>query len=178
MKNLLYVLISGMVILLSGVGAYLFFNHASVTSSTNPSNPFGFSSTTPENTPVTSAPLIPIQTVNGSTVQIPDPTIGKVPIPEGTNKYYYLTNNQERQGNNAEFDIEYGNDSSISIVLLKEPLGESRLAAEKSLKNLFPVSNSTLCSLKLTVAVPMSISSIYSGENLGLSFCPGAVQLP
>jgi hypothetical protein len=35
-----------------------------------------------------------------------------------------------------------------------------------------------MCGLNYTVSVPYSVNAIYSGSNLGFSFCPDAVVLP
>ena len=92
--------------------------------------------------------------------------------------YYQLTDNQEVQGDQAQFEIVYGTDSSIKIGLIKEPLKDSRLAAEAKLRSLFPLSNQDLCKLDVFVSVPAMVNDTFAGGNLGLSFCSGAVKLP
>ena len=74
--------------------------------------------------------------------------------------------------------IEYGTDNSISIGLAKKPLRVTRLKAEKALRTFFPLSDADLCSLNITVVTPGKFDAKYGSENLGLSFCPGAVRLP
>lgn len=144
------------------------------------SNPFGLPSRSvvPVPMPDSTERKIILRTLTGQAITAPDPTSGKPSNDIGAYTYYYLTSNQQAQKSNAEFDIVYGTDSSISITLLKEPLGEARLAAELALRKFFPLSNTQLCDLDITVAVPVDVNERYPGANLGLSFCPGAVTLP
>ncbi len=174
-----------LLLILAGVWYFLFRNTTSQSlpsSSISNQNPFGAPSgntvtVNPGNSSTTEK-SIQLQTNTDQTVTIPDFTISKTSFTIGAHQFYYLTSNQETQGANAQFDIIYGTDSSISIGLLKEPLGQSRLAAEAELRKLIPLSDSELCTLKVTVEVPYQVSQLYPGQNLGLSFCPGATELP
>lgn len=127
-------------------------------------------------TTATSSAQIGLATQNGQTIMVPDPTIGRPFSTLGNNRYYDLTGIQAWKS--GAFDIEYGTDSSIAVTLLSEPVGSARDAAEASLKQLFPLSETQLCTLFVRVTVPIDVSDQYPGENLGLSFCPGAVVLP
>ena len=126
----------------------------------------------------TTGPTIMLETNTGSSIPVPDFTKNKPSynLPSGT--YYQITNNQEREGRNAKFDVTYGTDSSIAVTLLKEPLSSSRLAAEATLRDLLQLPDATMCTLKIDLGVPYSINQFYSGQNLGLSFCSDAVTLP
>ena len=143
----------------------------------NNGNPFGTPSgnVTPGGT---TGQVTVLQTYDGETVAVPDITEGKQSFVVGANTYYALTNNQDTQGPAAKYDIIYGTDSSITVGLFKEPLGASRLEAEAELSRLLGLPNETLCTLDVTVAVPIRVNEFYSARNLGLSFCPGAVTLP
>lgn len=68
-------------------------------------------------------------------------------------------------------------DKNITISLLKEPLQSSRLSAEVALVKRLEVNKNDLCSMNITVNTPAFVNEKYSGNNLGLSFCPGAVSL-
>ena len=138
-------------------------------------NPFASTTT---GTSVGNGPTIQIQGTDGSQYTIPDPTIGKKfdKMTDGT--YYQLTNNQETLGSEAQFEIVYGTDNSIQIGLTKEPLKQSRLAAEKQLRVFFPLADEQLCKLNVFLGVPAQVNETFAGQNLGLSFCPGAVKLP
>lgn len=79
----------------------------------------------------------------------------------------------------APYVIEYiATTNYFGISLLQEPIGESRHRAEQYLLASLGVSESQACTLKYMVSVPDSVNSLYSGQNLGFSFCSGAVQLP
>lgn len=122
--------------------------------------------------------VVVIETSGGQTISVPDFIRDRQPFIVASKAFYFITDNQQTKGDAAEFDIVYGTDSSISIGLFKEPLGAVRFAAETELKSLLRLDNATLCTLKVSVAVPNSVNSFYSGKNLGLSFCPGATKLP
>jgi hypothetical protein len=181
------IIIGGVAGLLILAGAWYLFSSKQTVTQPQPTssnqNPFGqpagdIGGTNVEPSGNVTEKTIQLQTSTGQTVTIPDPTAGKAGSPIDGNTFYFITSNQETQGANAQFDIVYGTDSSISIGLLKEPLGQSRLASEAKLRQLVPLPDAQLCTLKIAVMVPYQINQFYSAENLGLSFCPGAVKLP
>jgi len=66
----------------------------------------------------------------------------------------------------------------FNIVLLEEPIGESRQRMQSYLMTLLGLTKDQMCSLNYAVYVPNDVNTTYSGMNLGFSFCPGAVPLP
>jgi hypothetical protein len=56
-------------------------------------------------------------------------------------------------------------------------LADARAAAEKMLKDRLGLDEHTLCGLVYGVYVPDQLNAVFSGKNLGFSFCPGATQL-
>jgi hypothetical protein len=122
-----------------------------------------------------------IQDAFGGSVAVPAFTTGRASIYEGNQTYYDLSHPGSAYGDeNDQFDILYGaNQSYFLITLLTEPLGAARLAAEASLRSTLQLPDAELCKLNLTVGVPYGVNHMYSTyQNLGLSFCPGAVALP
>lgn len=176
MKKILLILLATLIILgLSGVAYYLLHEQ--------PKMQINQSGTSfPTSTATSSAQLgdgnVSIVAVTGETYRVPSFPKDTLhyELPSGT--YYQLTRNIETQGADAQFDIQYGTDNSIQIVLVKEPLKDARLAAEASLRTFFPLANDQLCALNIDVGVPVKVNDVFSGKNLGLSFCPGAVKLP
>lgn len=76
------------------------------------------------------------------------------------------------------FSIVYNsNNNFFGVTLLEEPIGEARLQAEAYLIRLLDIPAPDACRLNYTVGVSASLNPIYSGKNLGFSFCPGAVKL-
>ncbi len=71
----------------------------------------------------------------------------------------------------------YEFDQSYRAALLKEPLAESRRALERALQRRLGVSEEELCSLNVTVGVPVDINPSFASQSLGLSFCSGSVRL-
>ena len=66
----------------------------------------------------------------------------------------------------------------FTIALEREPLGETRAAAENFLLLTLGISEEQLCSLNYYVGTDVYTSILYAGKNLGFSFCPGATVLP
>lgn len=119
---------------------------------------------------------------DGSTAIVSDflanPDTGKDPVNEG---YYYIGYQPLGGGEpgDAPYRISYVAESSdFNITLLKEPIGEVRGEAERYLQSMLMTSPEVMCRLKYVVSVPYAVNAIYSGTNLGFSFCPGAVVLP
>lgn len=99
--------------------------------------------------------------------------------------YYYLgyhqsTGPEDTTATDAPpYVIEYiAQTHYFNIGLYQEPIGQARHDAEQYLLNTLGISQDAACALKYMVSVPDKVNSYYSGENLGFSFCPGAVQLP
>lgn len=145
----------------------------------NSGNPFGGGSNGGSPAPGgSSSATVTVTTKSGSSVEVPDFRSNHPSAREDNLTQYYLTNNQATKGDAAQFDIVYNSDSTVLITLLSEPLSSARLAGETALRSFFPLTDAQLCSLKVTVATIYSVNAQFSGENLGLSFCPGSVKLP
>jgi hypothetical protein len=115
---------------------------------------------------------------DGSVYHIPDYTQGHPSFDEAGETYYTVTEDTAQQEESDAYSIVIGSDSTISIGLTAEPLGKARADAEARLRELVPLSNAELCTLTVTVMASPRVNETYAGVDLGLSFCPGAVQLP
>mgnify|MGYP006374549063 FL=1 len=71
----------------------------------------------------------------------------------------------------------YAPDKSLRVVLLAEPFAQIRLVAQEQLKNRLGLTEAEICAMNIRVNIPVMSSESLSGQNLGLSFCPGSVQL-
>jgi hypothetical protein len=67
--------------------------------------------------------------------------------------------------------------SSFAISLLSKPLTAARHKAEQTFLKDLGVSQDDACKLAVNLGVPVSVDPDVAGILLGLSFCPGAVQL-
>jgi hypothetical protein len=174
-------LLGSLIVLLLGIGAWLYASRSeqSAPSGTDgtPSLPSSTTTTDGHSTAL-SGPTITLVTRTGGSIAVPDFTAGMTGYRLNTGTFYSITNNQETQGLAAQYEITYGTDSSIAIALVKEPLSEARLAAESRLRDLLRLSDEEMCKLQVTVGVPYSTAQLFAGKNLGLSFCPGATELP
>ena len=112
-----------------------------------------------------------------------DPAVTKDPINKG---YYFIGYHPQIAGypdatataNPPYLIIYIAATDYYTIALLQEPLKQTREQAEQYLIEKTGYSHGAMCHLRYMVSVPNSVSQIYAGQNLGWSFCPGAVQLP
>jgi hypothetical protein len=77
-----------------------------------------------------------------------------------------------------QYEIYYDEPSgSISVLLANNPLSLARNLAELQLQQVLGLRPDRLCELQIRVAVNAAVNEQYARtDNLGLSFCPGAVQ--
>jgi hypothetical protein len=121
-----------------------------------------------------------VLTSNGSTTTVGDfiddpATVSTSAYPE----HYFIAGGANPSGSNASYSIFFvSTDQSFNITLLKEPISQTRQAAEQYLMAKLNISQSDMCRLRYSVMVPNFVDTTYSGTNLGFSFCPGATQLP
>lgn len=75
-----------------------------------------------------------------------------------------------------DFDIfYYTEDNSFTIDIRNNPISLVRDRAESKLLADLKISKNDACKLSVIVAVSRGVNDDYSGQDLGLSFCPGAV---
>lgn len=78
-----------------------------------------------------------------------------------------------------DFTIVYfSNEQAFAIGLTKEPLGEARQHAEQFLIQTLGISQAGLCALNYFITTDTGTNAQFAGQNLGFSFCEGAVRLP
>jgi hypothetical protein len=91
---------------------------------------------------------------------------------------YILAGGSDPSGTGASYSTFYVDlDQSFNITILQEPIGDVRKQAEQDLMSRLGINQDQACALRYWVGVPNFVNSIYSGKNLGFSFCPGAVAL-
>lgn len=97
----------------------------------------------------------------------------------------FINDPVERVGNTvgisraSQFSIVYfESENAFAITLLSLPLSSARSTAEENLLQQLGIAAQDACALAISVSVPYTIDDDYSGRELGLSFCPGAVPLP
>lgn len=66
----------------------------------------------------------------------------------------------------------------FTIALEREPIGQTRAAAETYLLKTLGVTKMQLCNLNYYLGTDVHTNEQYAGRNLGFSFCPGATPLP
>lgn len=119
---------------------------------------------------------ISLATIDGESVTVPDFLNDPETIKDTVNPDYY------RMGDvtpNSPYLISYISPTQyFDIVLLQEPIGESRRLVEQYLKQYLGISENDLCLIKYMIGVPSHVNTSYGGRSLGFSFCPGAVVLP
>lgn len=113
---------------------------------------------------------------------INDPATAKDPI----NPDYYYLGYHVNEGksdptatDNPPYIITYISTTHyFNIALFQEPIGIVREEAQQYLMTHLGITQSQMCQLDYMVSVPWRVNQIYSGKNLGFSFCPGATALP
>jgi hypothetical protein len=124
-------------------------------------------------------PSITVRTVTGDAVSVPDFRAGKQAdqLPSGN---VYTLYGPEYSNDESLFSLQYSEGSAeFLITLLQEPIGAARVEAERYLRGMLMLQDSELCRLNTLVGVMPYVNETFATyENLGLSFCPGAVPLP
>jgi hypothetical protein len=180
-----YLLLGLAAVVLAGLGYFLYLMVAS--------GPTGRVDTNTDGTPYTDT-TYPVTTnqPGGSTISIAskygqpmtvrdfksDPTVVKDVVNEG---HYFVGGHfspTEEGSVMPPYAIEYIDETQyFSIVLLEEPLKETRLSAEKFLMERLGISKSQMCQLRYMVSVPVRVNPVYAGTDLLFSFCKGAATL-
>ena len=134
-----------------------------------PIDPFGFGSGTRDPQDSLSVTL-----ADGSVTSVPDFTKENQPAWASATNGYQVGGSDE----GAYHIVYFPDDSGFLISLLTEPLGANRLNAEDEIRAKLQLPEAELCKLNVRVATSIHVNETYAGQNLGLSFCPGAVRLP
>ena len=130
-----------------------------------------------------------VDSQSGQQIRTKDFLTNSITIEDPANKgNYYLAGSSgacrpdgtcPSAGTEENFSIVYFNSSRSFVVSLNaEPLGATRLRAEQYLTNMLGISKVEMCALKYDVLTTSYVSEQFAGEDLGFSFCPGAVLLP
>ena len=147
--NKIIIFILSVLILLAciGVGIFLFENH-------------GNSQVSNTNTKIiqTSQGPINVQDYTQHPVQVTNDAI----VIEQTNDYQILN---------------FKADNSFLITLLAEPIGQSRTTAENAFLKDLNITQTQACELNVSVKTTEAVDPVYSGHELGMSFCPNSVSL-
>jgi len=190
-RNLSWVV--GLLILFAlGVGAlyYVMKSNPSAPANISPyQNPYSYGtpgtvSTTGSTSPsVSSVPTTYLPTASGGTIVAHDPTQDPSTKTLSVNPgHYYLGNAPDPSSSkppSAPYIIEYiASTHYFGVELTQEPIGQARIEAEQYLMQHLGITQDQMCQLKYMVSVPWYVNQVYTGENLGFSFCPGAVALP
>lgn len=76
------------------------------------------------------------------------------------------------------YSIEYFTaDKTFNVTLLNTDLLEARAQAQNKLLEKLNITKEDLCKIKVYVGVPFSYNEELAGQSLGVSFCPGSVDL-
>ena len=129
---------------------------------------------------------ISIAGTEGVAIQTKDFVKDSATVKDPINSGYYYLGYHVYQGvsnptitENPPYDIEYINATQyFNISLLKEPIGKVREEMQQYLITHLGISQDQMCQLNYMVSVPSRINAMYTGENLGFSFCSDATLLP
>jgi hypothetical protein len=97
----------------------------------------------------------------------------------GQDDYLFLQTTKDSRYEPQPYQITYhAPDRTFTITVMQEPLGHTRRQAEAIFLAMLGLSKIEACVLRVNVTVPWSVNQRYAGQNLGMSFCPGATALP
>ena len=106
-------------------------------------------------------------------------TYSAVPILQNRQTSVVTTDLYKNTNNADMYNIFYNDSIGIGMILLyNENLKQARSAAETQLLTVLPYAREQICDMDIRVLTNEYVSKAYSGINLGLSLCPGSVQLP
>jgi hypothetical protein len=178
MKKPLIISIGAIVIIGFIVLVYWLLNSAPPATSPAANQNIGLPSAGQNATATSSLTQAGVQTLNF----VNDPTTVKDPINPG---YYYLGYHVNEgisdptATDNPPYIITYISATHyFNITLLQEPIGTVREEMQQYLMMRLGISQDGMCRLDYMVSVPWRVNQVYSGKNLGFSFCPGATKLP
>jgi hypothetical protein len=171
-RNHLIVIIFGALALAAAaiIGSLAFFGPDDSAPAQNGTNPFGFA----DGTGTSASSTLRIALVDGTETTVPDFTKESQPSWASVEAGYQVGGSDE----SAYQILYFPENSGFLISLLKEPLGENRRHAERELKAKLGLSEAELCKLQAQVATSIDVNETYAGQELGLSFCVGAIELP
>lgn len=180
-QYLIFIIAGILLLLIIGVAAFVFLNRPSLDANQPNNSPFNFFDSTP-NTPL--SPETPNDPGTSQDPQQFEDTVidfrdDGITIPDPNNEgLYFVSGGTQPTETGAPYSIIYSDaDQQFTITLLKEPISETRVAAETELMKRLNLSEDLMCRMKYWVGVPYSYNEFYAGRNLGFSFCPGAVQI-
>ncbi len=192
-KKLIVGILSSIVLVTVLTATWFFFftsgQQSTVPSAGNSSPQPSSDGFTPASTTYSGSSNIAVPGLNGGSVTVSDFIHNGVTIPDAANNGQYLlagnlgycvTDTQQCQAGTAtDFNIFYNStDGSFTIALLKEPLGQVRIEAEQFLMTTLGITQDDMCRLNYYVGTTSNVNPLYSGQNLGFSFCPGTTVLP
>ena len=170
-------------LILIALGAYLLLSSSEkgeevVVPAEQGTNPFGFNAGSSGATGSVNGG-IELALADGSVAVVPDFTKTDQPAWAGPSAGYQVAGDDD-----TSYLITYipaddmGSQAQFLISLAQEPLGEVRRQAENALLQRLNLSAAELCKLDVQVWTDDSVNATYAGQDLGLSYCPGAVVLP
>lgn len=187
MTPMMKILLSiSILVILAGIGAVLYFGNSSQPVSVTapgqvglPGAPFtggsGTVQTRPQQAATSSSSTTLTIVANNGVITTNDFIHNGITIEDPSNAgNYYLT------GSSTDgYAIGYRTPAQFfTIALQREPLGETRAAAETFLLSKLGISEEQMCHLNYYVGTDSYTNSAYAGKDLGFSFCPDSVALP
>ncbi len=98
---------------------------------------------------------------------------------EGTTEAYGEYTFGSMVTGSADYQLVYTEGThDFMVLLLGLPLSYARKNAERELLQKLGIDDETACRLPIYVSTIDKVSEQYAGHNLGLSFCPGSVEIP
>ena len=137
-----------------------------------PAEPIG------SDTPVSSS-SIPVLRIPGTFLTKNGQLLSDTPLMQSKTTSEIESGFYESSSNLATYGVYYFEKAgNMTVILYDADTKQSRLDAEKYIKQTLPYTESELCAIDAMVTTNEYVNPKWSGVNLGFSFCPGSVTLP
>ncbi|MGE5541392.1 MAG: hypothetical protein ACM3TU_03930 [Bacillota bacterium] len=179
--NRVVIIVMGVVLLvIVSIAGFLLLQRSKITSSSTDTSGTVFPGSDSTNGGGNgTTPLRTVSTSNGSAMAVKDFTTEEGVIQDPNVPDQYDLAGGAAPTSDTAYQIFYQKeDDYFGITLYHEPLGEVRHQAEQDLMNKLGIGQNQMCALNYVVAPGPGVNDAYAGQNLGFSFCPGAVKLP
>lgn len=123
-----------------------------------------------------SSPYLEIVGNDGDTVRVRD--VRALRETDGIGSGNYVVGGVDAGGIKPYELLYFESDGSYLIALEEEPLRDAREAGERELLQTLEISEKDACNLQIRVSTSLHVSQTYGAKELGLSFCPGSIELP
>jgi len=181
MKKIIIILTTILILIIGVIGFMLVTQEAPVPTDSEPISTTSPVTTFPASDDVPKDHEVIFENNEGEIVEVDAFLDHPSVTPDTYNQGYYFLGNTfmpNEEGVQPHYVITYDSaEEFFNIVLLKEPLRQSRFEAEAYLRSVLNMSDASICSLEYTLSVPAYVNREMAGVDYRFSFCDDAVVI-